>query len=105
VSALPPAKKMPVKSKKNFEKANIEYRIMNVECRMSKECILPVVSFLSNGLFYKKTERSDSTLRHSIFDILRFCGSLLMKSTKKKSSKKFQFFLGNTPRVRSEPVL
>jgi len=24
VSALPPAKKMPVKSKKNFEKANIE---------------------------------------------------------------------------------
>ncbi|CAB1078911.1 hypothetical protein D1AOALGA4SA_6631 [Olavius algarvensis Delta 1 endosymbiont] len=25
------------------------------------------------------TERSESTLRHSIFDILRFCGSLLMK--------------------------
>jgi len=38
---------------------------------MSKECILPVVSFLSNGLFYKKTERSDSNLRHSIFDIRR----------------------------------
>ena len=25
---------------------------------------------------FKKIERSDSTLRHSIFDILRFCGSL-----------------------------
>jgi len=64
--------------KETFEKANIEYRIMNVESssggQVSKECILPVVSFLSNGLFYKKTERSDSTLRHSIFDILRFCG-------------------------------
>ena len=35
---------------------------------------------MSNGLFYKKkTERSETTLRHSIFDILRFCGSLLMK--------------------------
>jgi len=40
---------------------------------------------VSNDLFYKKmTERSDSILRHSIFDILRFdttelvagCGSL-----------------------------
>jgi len=27
--------------------------------------------------FIKKTKRSDSTLRHSTFDILRFCGSLL----------------------------
>jgi hypothetical protein len=26
---------------------------------------------------YKRIERSDSTLRHSSFDILRFCGSLL----------------------------
>jgi hypothetical protein len=25
---------------------------------------------------FKKVERSDSTRRHSIFDILRFCGSL-----------------------------
>ncbi|CAB1079488.1 hypothetical protein D1AOALGA4SA_7199 [Olavius algarvensis Delta 1 endosymbiont] len=31
---------------------------MNVECRRNVFC-----------LFYKKTERSDSTLRHSIFDI------------------------------------
>ncbi|CAB1083320.1 hypothetical protein D1AOALGA4SA_10894 [Olavius algarvensis Delta 1 endosymbiont] len=36
---------------------------MNVECRRNVFC-----------LFYKKTERSDSTLRHSIFNILRFCG-------------------------------
>jgi hypothetical protein len=30
-----------------------------------------------NTYTLKKSERSDSTLRHSIFDILRFCGSLL----------------------------
>ena len=36
----------------------------NVECRRN-------VFYL----FYKKTERSDSILRHSLFDILRFCGS------------------------------
>jgi hypothetical protein len=54
---------------RNFEKANIEYRIMNVECQSNVFC-----------LFYKKmTERSESTLRHSLFDILRFCGSLLTK--------------------------
>jgi len=29
---------------------------------------------------FKKVERSDSTLRHSIFDILRFCGSLFIKT-------------------------
>ena len=38
---------------------------MNIECRRNVLC-----------LFYKKLERSDSILRHSIFDILRFCGSL-----------------------------
>ncbi len=27
-------------------------------------------------VYFIKTKRSDSTLRHSIFDILRFCGSL-----------------------------
>ena len=42
---------------------------MNVECRSNVFC-----------LFYiKKMERSESTLRHSLFDILRFCGSLLMQ--------------------------
>jgi hypothetical protein len=41
---------------RNFEKANIEYR-------MSKECILSIS---------EKTERSDSILRNSLFDILRF---------------------------------
>jgi len=30
-----------------------------------------------NTYTLKKSERSDSALRHSIFDILRFCGSLL----------------------------
>jgi len=28
--------------KGNFKKANIEYRIMNIECRMSKEGILSI---------------------------------------------------------------
>jgi len=35
---------------------------MNNECRISKDCILSILSF-------KKMERSDSTLRNSIFDI------------------------------------
>jgi hypothetical protein len=30
-----------------------------------------------NTYTLKKSERSDSALRHSIFEILRFCGSLL----------------------------
>ncbi|CAB1064939.1 hypothetical protein D1BOALGB6SA_9736 [Olavius sp. associated proteobacterium Delta 1] len=52
---------------RDFEKANIENRIMNVEFRRNVF-----------GLFHKKmTERSDSILRHSLFDILRICGSLL----------------------------
>jgi len=44
-------------NKRNFEKANIEYRIMNIECR--------------RNVFYliKKTEQGDSTLRQSSFDI------------------------------------
>ena len=52
-------KKRPVKSKKKPRKR--EYRISNNECRISKECIL--------SIFKKKMERSDSTLRHSIFVI------------------------------------
>ena len=35
--------------KRNSEKANVEYRIMNIECRRNVFC-----------LFYKKMERSDS---------------------------------------------
>ena len=41
---------------RNSEKANIEYRIMNIECRSDVFC-----------LFKKKTERSDSILPHSTF--------------------------------------
>ena len=44
---------------------NIEHRTLNVQHR-----IMYSVDFI------KKTERSESILRHSIFDILRFCGSL-----------------------------
>jgi len=44
----------------------------NHEYRMSKEGILSILKL-------KKIERSDSILRHSIFDILRFCGSLFLK--------------------------
>jgi len=44
--------------KRIFEKANIEYRIMNVESscggQVSKECILPVVSFCRTVYFIKK---------------------------------------------------
>jgi len=47
-------------------------------------------------MFHMKSERSDSTLRNSIFDILRFCGSLfkirsmdvLSKQPNSKSEKK-----------------
>ena len=53
--------------KRNCEKANIEYRILNVECRMSKQCILSIL---------KKTEQSDSTLRNSAVRYSIFCGSL-----------------------------
>jgi hypothetical protein len=34
------------------------------------------VEVMYSVYFIKMIERSDSTLRHSIFDILRFCGSL-----------------------------
>jgi len=64
VSAQPPAKKTTSQIEKETLKkriSNIEYRIMNIECRRNEFC-----------LFYKKmTERSETTLRHSIF-----CGSL-----------------------------
>jgi len=47
---------------------------------------MPVVSLCVERSILKKTERSETTLRHSTFDILRFdtaelvagCGSLLM---------------------------
>ena len=57
VSAPPPAKK----TAGQIEKETLKKRISNNECRISKECIL--------SIFKKKMERSDSTLRHSLFDI------------------------------------
>ena len=48
---------------------NIEHRTLNVQHRI-----------MYSVYFIKKTERSDSTLRHSTFDILRFCGSLFSGS-------------------------
>jgi hypothetical protein len=50
---------------RNFEKENIEYRIMNVECRRDVFC-----------LFKKKTERSETILRYSAVRYSIFCGSL-----------------------------
>ena len=38
---------------------------MNVEYRMSKECILPVVSLCVERSILKKTEQSETTLRYS----------------------------------------
>jgi hypothetical protein len=52
-----------------------ECRISNDECRMSN------VEGMYSVYFKKKSEQSDSILRHSIFDILRFCGSLFPGST------------------------
>jgi hypothetical protein len=48
---------------------NIEHRTLNVQHRI-----------MYSVYIIKKTERSDSTLRHSTFDILRFCGSLFSGS-------------------------
>ena len=58
MSAQPPAKKASLIEKETdealYEKANVEYRIMNIECRR-------IVLYL----FYKKIERSESALRNS----------------------------------------
>ena len=61
--SVPSGRKRPVKSNKKLK--NVEHRTSNIQHRIMYSAYL------------KKTERSDSTLRHSIFDILRFCGSLL----------------------------
>ena len=45
--------------KRNSEKANNEYRTRNIECRSNVFCLL----------YKKMTERSDSTIRQSSFDI------------------------------------
>jgi hypothetical protein len=61
---------------------------IQIEIETSKKRITNIEVMYS--VYLKETERarfaklatqakSDSTLRHSIFDILRFCGSLLMK--------------------------
>jgi len=70
MSAQPPAPKtVGLIEKEALEKriSNGECRMANVEWRMSKECILSI---------YKKVERSETILRNSLSDILRFCGSL-----------------------------
>ena len=51
-----------------IEKETNEHWTSNVQHRTSNKWILSIL---------KKSERSDSILRHSTFDILRFCGSLL----------------------------
>ena len=63
-----------------IRKETLKKRISNNECRRNA-----FYRFLK-----KTTERSGTTLRHSIFDILRFCGSLF-------NSVKFhmRFFLTN----------
>jgi len=48
-----------------FITANIKYRIINVEYRRNEFYLI-----------YKKIEQRETTLRHSKFKILRFCGSL-----------------------------
>ena len=52
-SAQPPGQKNRRSNRKrNFEKANVEYRIMNIECRSNVFCLS--WAFVSNGLFLKK---------------------------------------------------
>jgi hypothetical protein len=58
----------------------------------------------------KKVERSDSTLRHSIFDILRFCGSAGFRSRLQRDSlfvKAFEQLLpiSDRPGLCSGPAL
>ena len=50
--------------------SNNEYRMSNVECRMSNVEVM-------YSVYFKRTERSDSTLRHSAVRYSIFCGSLL----------------------------
>ena len=64
MSAAAGLKSVQSDRKRNSEKENIEYRIMNIEVRYSV-------------YFIKMTERSEPTLRHSIFDILRFAFNLV----------------------------
>jgi hypothetical protein len=61
VPALPPTKNGRSSGKRNVEKANIEYRIMNIECRSKVFC-----------LFYKRLSEAipPFDIRYSIF-----CGS------------------------------
>jgi len=40
-----------------------------------EDCFIDITS-LHGPFFFKKSERSDFTLRHSIFDILRFAFNL-----------------------------
>jgi len=49
---------------KNSKKENIEFRIMNIECRRNEFCL------------FKKTERSETTLQNSAVRYSLFCGSL-----------------------------
>ena len=67
VSAQTPAKKMADLIEKvtptlcGYKKANVEYRIMNIEYRRNVFC-----------LFLKKPERSDSILRYSAVRFFNF---------------------------------
>jgi hypothetical protein len=69
-SAQPPAKK----TAGQIEKETLKKRISNNESSSGGQ--VSNVEVMYSIYFIKMTERSDSILRHSIFDILRFCGSL-----------------------------
>jgi hypothetical protein len=113
----------------NNSRSNQKKKLMNIESRqgvkrpitpgreMPNECILSILKKIERHAAQAPPQRqalarrvrcaSDSILRHSAFDI-RYSAvrcSVQVKSTKKKSSENFQLFLGDTPRVRSEPVL
>ena len=56
---------MSAQSDRKINLKKNEYRIMNIECRRNVFC-----------LFYKKIERSETTLRHYAVPYSIFCGSL-----------------------------
>ncbi|CAB1082228.1 hypothetical protein D1AOALGA4SA_9859 [Olavius algarvensis Delta 1 endosymbiont] len=58
MSATPNGRGLRSDRRRNFIKANVEYRIMNIECRRNLSCLI-----------CKMIERSNSTIRQSTFVI------------------------------------
>jgi hypothetical protein len=62
-----------------YLKANIEYRIMNIECRVMYSARREPLG--RTIYFIKKMKRSDAILHNSAVRYSIFCGSLFSRST------------------------